>query len=178
LIARAAALSRKQELEQAKLRLKIMEEELEIKTEIEISDGKAKALEELEDRELIDLGLEDRDDHEHSHSKRPEAKETVTLNPCAPPWEDQRSYNQAYTFQRRTPDPSPRYNVGDDYDAYVSAPPRLNESYNAYCDPQNLPLYTTSPTQMPNYFRLHASSINRKPKSKISKEIQWITRDS
>jgi hypothetical protein len=97
-----------------------MEEELKIKTEIEISAIKAKALEELEDRELIDLGLKDRDDHEHYHNKRQEAKETLTLSPCAPAWEDQKSYNQEHAFQRRTPDPSPRYNAGDNY-IYFSA---------------------------------------------------------
>ena len=169
LVARATALTQKRELEQAKLKLKLMEEELEIKTEIEISDAKAKALEELEDRELIDLGLEDRDEYlyEHSHIKSQEAKDTMTLNPCATPWEDRRSYNQTYAFHSRTPDPSPRYDTRDDHEAHISAPPRFDESYSAYCHPQIPPLSATSQTQVQNYDILSVARELNKPKAEI-----------
>jgi hypothetical protein len=48
LLARAEALKEKQELEDAKLKLRQREEEFEIKTELKVSDAKVKALQELE----------------------------------------------------------------------------------------------------------------------------------
>ena len=95
LIARASALSQRRELEEAKLRLKLKEEELEIKTEIEITDAKTKIIEELEKSVLQDLEIEESlQNNDHCvRANHPERKQTatVTLNPDALPWEDQRN---------------------------------------------------------------------------------------
>ena len=143
------------------------EEELEIKTEIEITDAKTKIIEELEKNVLQDLEIEESlQNNDHCvRANHPERKQTatVTLNPDALPWEDQRNNAHPTVTTKMCQSRNTPVHISETNNAFLNGNSEQPNN-NTYYEPghplqDSYSAFIPTPPQTPA-FRIHENSTS------------------